>query len=328
MLKLPKFRLYGENDPLVEEIIQPHLDLRSWSDLEPEEKEIALQQLKNAGWIKEYSGEILKTIEYLNNEFLRICPGKNLHKIIPEYDGRISYGNISERKKAALADFEHILIHEEKEAIVFKMLTVFAKCYIDGYSYDQAKKATVDSKKHEYIDEAFKKNDRLAACLNHIFEQFAINAFLTRNGLVPRQDEKITKEIYIPTLRILEDPKWENVNKDLIGMFEEYRNKNYPEAITKAHRAVQRFLQILVGEEGKSGKGEVGKMFKKIKSEKIIPINKFTEPIINVFQGFISSERATNSTAKPAIKVATSSDSLLIMNVVMIFLQYCLQECK
>src|SRR5690606_3714440 len=98
---------------------------------------------------------------------------------------------------------------------------------------------------------------------------------------------------------------------------------NYSETITIAHRAVQRFLQKLVGEEGKNGKGEVGKLFSKAKSEGIIPVNRFTEPIVQVFQNFISSERANKSSAKPAKEEASSNDALLVMNVVMIFLQYC-----
>jgi len=89
--------------------------------------------------------------------------------------------------------------------------------------------------------------------------------FCTRNGFVPRQDNKITEEIYTPTLRVLADPKWKSVSIDLAKMFEDYRNENYPESITKAHSAVHRFLQILVGEEGKSGRGEVGKLFQKAK---------------------------------------------------------------
>lgn len=331
MVKLPKFRLYGEDNPQVEETIQPYLDLQNWSDLETEEKIIAFQQLRNNGWIEEYSRKILGTIEYLNNKFLRLCPGKNLHKITPIKSGYRGYSdesNISVRIKAAVDDFEYIFLHEKKEAMVFKMLTVFAEYHIVSYIYQEAEKETDNDKRREYINEAFKEFDLLANCLNHIFEQFSINTILTRNGLVPRQDERITEEIYIPTLKILENPKWKSVSKDLAGMFSEYRDENYPETITKAHRVIQRFLQILVGEEGKNSKGEVSKLFKKAKDENIVPANRFTEPIINVFQGFISSERATNSTAKPTMKIATSSDALLIMNVVMIFLQYCLQDNK
>lgn len=330
MSKIPKFILYGENDPLVEKTIQPHLSLRSWSELDEEEKTTALQEVKNWGWIDEFSSIVLWTIEDLNRKFLRICPGKNLHKIIPDHgDGfRRHFGNIVERRNAAVTDFTDIFLNENKEALVFKMLSVFSKYHIDNDYYKQADKETNDYERRKLINKAFETFDQWATCLNHIFEQYSINVVLTRNGLVPRQDERITEEIYVPTLRILEDPKWKNVSNDLAEMFSEYSDENYPEVITKAHSAVQRFLQILVGKEGKSGKGEVGKLFKKAKTEGIISTNRFTEPIIKVFQSFISSERATKSTAKPAMKSATSSDALLVMNVVMILLQHCLQENK
>jgi hypothetical protein len=109
-------------------------------------------------------------------------------------------------------------------------------------------------------------------------------------------------------------------------MFEEYRDRNYAEAITKAHAAVHRYLQILVGEDGKSGKGEVGKLFAAAKEAGLVPANRFSEPLVNLLQGYIVSERATNSTAKPALREATASDALLMMNVVLVFLQHCLQE--
>jgi len=164
--------------------------------------------------------------------------------------------------------------------------------------------------------------------LNHVFEQFAVNQLVTRNGFVPRQDEKITGAIYVPTLQALADPKWASVSRDLAKMFDDYRDENYPEVITKAHSAVQRFMQILVGEEGKSGKGELAKLFAKAKAEGIIAANRFTDPIISAMLAFVPSERATNSTAKPAMKEATPGDALLMMNVVMILLQYCLQNAK
>ena len=282
MLNIPKFLLYGQDDPRIEEDIQPRLPLRRWGNLEAAEKETALRELKNNGWLKNYSSNILETIDYLNHNFLRQCPGKNLPK--------------------------------------------FAESYIDKTYYQWAKKEQDEIKRDADIAQAFSNFDRLANCFNHIFDQFSINALFTRNGLVPRQDEKITEEVYVPTLKILTDPKWKTVSNDLAQMFEDYREENYSEAITKAHRAVQRFLQILVGEEGKSGKGEIGKLFIKAKLENIIPANHFTEPIVNVFQSYISSERATNSTAKPALKEATPSDALLMMNVVMVFLQFCLQK--
>lgn len=325
MIKVPKLIRYGQDDPGTEEIIQPTLTLRRWSDLSDAEKQIALQELKNKGWLDSYCKEILSTIEYLNHAFLRQCPGKHLHSIRPVQDHR-GFGNESNRMDAALKDFQHIFLQENSDAMVLRMLSEFARCYLDGLAYRQAAESKNDKKRKEYITSAFRRFDWLANCSNHIFEQFAVNQVVTRNGFVPRQDEKITSEVYIPTLTILADPKWKPVSADLAKMFEDYRAENYPEAITKAHSAVQRFLQILVGEEEKSGKGELGKLFSKAKAEGIIPVNRFTEPIITAIQGFIPSERATNSTAKPALKDATSSDALLMMNVVMILLQHCLQK--
>ncbi len=212
--------------------------------------------------------------------------------------------------------------------MVFRMVTVFAENHIERMYYIWAKEAKGDKKREENISKAFGKFDQLANCFNHIFEQFSVNAILTRNGLIPNQDEKITKDIYVPALKILSDPKWKTVSDDLSQMFNDHQQRKYPETITMAHRVVQRFLQILVGEEGKNSKGELANLFRKAKEQNLIPVNSFTEPIIQVFQGYIPSERATKSTAKPAKTEATSSDALLMMNVVMIFLQHCLQKNK
>lgn len=324
-MKIPRFRVYGQDDPEIEESIQTALPLRSWSDLSDSEKKTAFRELLNSGWVKSNSEKILRTIEHLNDQFLRECPGKNLHEIIPRR-GYSGLENNSEMMKAAAIDFGHIFLKHESDSLVFRMLSKFASCYVDDGYYNLAAKSQDDEEQKTLVDKAYQRFDRFANCLNHIFEQFSVNQLVTRSGFVPRQDEKITEEIYVPTLRILEDPKWKRVNADLASMFEEYRDGDYPEAITKAHRVVQRFLQILAGQEGKSAKGEVGRLFQRAKDQGLIPINRFTEPLVNLVQGFIVSERATKSTAKPALTDATSSDALLMMNVVMVFLQFCLHE--
>ncbi|BBO66100.1 hypothetical protein DSCA_00300 [Desulfosarcina alkanivorans] len=320
MVELQKFRLYGENDPQVEEKLQPNLELRGWLDLDKTEKANALQYMINTGWIEKYSKEILGTISYLNEHYLRICPGKNLHKIPPERGNRRGSGNEYKRIDAAIIDFKQILLSENSsEELVYLMLSKFAENYIDEYHYRITEKAEIEEERDSNIREAFRQFDRLSNCLNHIFDQFSLNVIITRIGLIPRQDIKITKNIYTPVLNILSDPKWKSLNGDLSIMFSNYREQNYPEVITMAHRSVQRFLQILVGEEGKSGKGEMKKLFATVKTQELIPINRFTEPLIKFFQGFIVSERATKSTAKPTEIIATSSDALLIMNLVMVF---------
>ena len=50
-MKIPKFLLYGEDDPKIESNIQPQLALRNWVNLSDEEKQIAFQQLKHSAWV-------------------------------------------------------------------------------------------------------------------------------------------------------------------------------------------------------------------------------------------------------------------------------------
>lgn len=328
MSKLPKFILYGQNDPDIQESIQPRLELRNWGDLNKEEKTVALRELRNNDWLESHTSNMLRTIEHLNHKFLRQCPGKYLHALNPQYNYYSRHDSDYKLREAAVIDFGNIFLQEQSDAMVLYMLSVFAKSYIDHNWYQRAEQAQDGEEREHHINSAFAKFDRLANCLNHIFEQFYVNQILTRNGFIPRQDNKIMNNVYIPTLGVLADPKWKAVSNDLAKMFEDYRNQNYSEAITKAHGAVQRFLQITVGKEGKSGKGEVSKLFQEAKSKGLIPVNRFTEPIINTIQGFIVSERATNSTAKPTLKDTTSSDALLMMNVVMILFQHCLQNTK
>jgi hypothetical protein len=229
---------------------------------------------------------------------------------------------------AALEDFKDIFLNERSSGIVLAMLSVFAREHIDQYHYGLAASAKAKADQAREVASAFENFDHLANCLNHIFEQFAINQLMTRSGLVPRQDEKISSEVYTPTLKSLAEPKWKSVSVDLGKMFEDYRNRQYAEVITKAHSALQRFLQVLVGEEGKNAKGELRNLFADAKQRGILQANRFTEPLVGVIQGFVPSERANNSTAKPSLKDATSAEALLVMNVVMVFIQFCLQNTR
>lgn len=249
-----------------------------------------------------------------------------LHNIPPKSSHSHRSDNFYPRAEAALDDFINILINSDSEPIVLVMLSRFAETQISDWQLDRAEKKTDPEERESLINDAYKKFDRLALCMNNIFEQFSVNALLTRTGIIPRQEDKITKEIYEPVLQTLADPKWKSLNDDIGKMFSEYRDGNYPEVITKAHGAVHRFLQVLVGEEGKSGKGEVGKLYSLAIRENKIPVSRFTKSIVDSIQSFIVAERATKSSAKPAKEDATSEDALLNMNVLMVFLQHCLQN--
>lgn len=197
-INIPNFTLYGESTPGFDSSVQPLLALRNWSDITSSERKTALQQLVNKGWI-DSSREILRTVSYLNETYLRVCPGKNLHAIRPE---RGSQGSNYKQQDAAVKDFYQIFSNES-DPLVLRMLSKLAQCYIDGYYLQLAADSTNKNKRSENLEEAFSKFDRFANCINHIFEQYAINQMLTRNGFVPRQDDKIDSSVYAPTLAAL-----------------------------------------------------------------------------------------------------------------------------
>ncbi len=322
--KIPKFLVYGEGNPEIEERIQPRLPIRNWDALDREEKKLMPSLLSQFFSISD--NNTIQTIAYLNHHFMRTSPGRELLKHLTPYDGELSdFDEWSHpyHLSAAEDDFRNIFM-DGSEALVFCMLSKFAKNLINEQYYDVAVKENDEEKQQKYIDRAFKEFDKFAKILNHIFGQFSINQMLTRNGFVPRQDERITEDVYVPTLRILANPQWKDVSDDLARMFEDYREKKYAEAITKAHSTVQRFLQILVGENGKNGKGEMGKLFQQAKDRGLISEN--AEPFVTAIQKTIVRARATSSDAKPAKKDATAADVLLVMNTVMVFLQYCLSK--
>ncbi|QQS58756.1 hypothetical protein IPN35_04085 [Candidatus Peregrinibacteria bacterium] len=324
-MKIPKFHIYGKDNPQVEYLIQAKLDLRSWEDLTKEEKEIILLQLSNNGWIKDYSTEILHAIKDLNYHFLRECPRKRLHKTPPQKEDRRRYDLDYDQIRAATEDFKDIFLNKKSEPLIFRMLSKFAEGFIDHTNYRWAEEATEEEKINQYIKEAFSKFDRLANCLNHIFEQFSINALMTREGIIPRQDQKIAEDIYVPVIQLLSNPEWKAVNEELKSSFDNFHNKKYEDCIASAHNVVQGFLQILIhGEYGKNGSGELAKLFSEAKTEK----EKYFSEDFDFFKNFFSAFRANKSTSKPKKQSATSDDALLMLNVVMIFLQHGLSQVE
>lgn len=322
MSDVPVFRLHGEDDDEIEGRMQAKLALRNWRELSPKERDIIKQELFNKNWIDESSREVLTAVEHLNTHFLRDVPGKRLHRIKPQNNGYTS--NDGARREAAYLDFQEILFKSENEDIVLRMLSAFARAYIKYSSYKAAMTELDAEKRAILIKEAFAVFDRLANTFNYLFRQFAVNVQVNRSGFIPVQDAKLAEQVYSPALSALSDPKFAKVNDDLAKMFADYRSGDFGDVITKAHSAVQRFLQISTGAEGKNGKGEMADLFAAAKANGLVSSSRFSDPLIKVLQGFFPSERATKSTAKPALKEATSRDAMLMMDLVMVFLHHCL----
>ena len=327
MADIPQFKLYGEDDSTFDDRIQPRLTMRSWSTLFAEEKETIFQDLINSHWIHKSSEGVLYSVLQLNHRFNRRLPAKNIHSVTivkSPINGRIQ--NLDFVMEEALKDFRHIFFNEQSEELVILILSLFAFSEINQDELEYAQRTQDREERENLVEYAFQKFDSFAKQLNYLFDQFCINLVITRSGIIPRQDDRITKEIYEPTLKALSDPKWRAVNLDLERMFSNFHAQNYPEVITDAHSATQRFLQIAVGKESKNSKGEFGRLFRKAKECGIVSNNSAIEPLVIGIGKFLPSVRAKMSTSKPASQTAKSSDALLVMNTVLVIIQHCLQN--
>ena len=206
------------------------------------------------------------------------------------------------------------------------MLSLFAKEHISDWCLHAAQEKKDSEERAGLINQAFDEFDRLANSLNQIFEQFNINVLVTRGGFIPGRMTGLTERSISRHSKYC--PTQNGIRSATIWRICSMTIKSRVIRRPSQKRTVQYnvFLQILVGNEGKNGKGELGILFARARKEGVISENQFTREIVKVFQGFISSKRAKNSTAKPALRPASSSDALLVMNVVMVFLQHCLQN--
>ena len=275
---------------------------------------------------QDYSNKcVVYSMEILNYQFTRIRPAINVHKAILS-EGRLPFN--TNLIVPALKDFRNLFINGKSEDLVLLMLSLYAYCLIDKHELNLADHETDSEKRKQYVDSAFGRFDNFANHLNHLFDQFGVNIIVTRLGFVPRQDKKIVKNVYEPTLEILSDPKWDSVNSIFREVFAEYHAQRYPDAITKAHNAVHQFLKIVFGEDGSSGKGQFGNLIKKAKSQEIISKTKEIQVLINWITRFLPSERANKGSAKPTSQTANSADALLVMNAALVLIQHCLQNLE
>lgn len=327
MSDLPKFRRYTVTNLEAGVRIQPELGLRGWDDLTESDKKTVLDQLVRQGWIDSASDNALSAVEYLNRNFMRVLPGKRVHATVPGQSRVSMYGRDHDLLRAAYLDFGQILLTASGD-LVMEMLSRFAEGLIDRFEYQSAERTTDSSEREKHLNNAFQKFDRFAASLNHMFEQFGIDQVVHRTGFAPRQDDVIVENLYKPTLALLADVKWKNVSNDLGEMFAAYRSGNFPEVITRAHSATQRFFQILAGsDEGKNGKGELKELVGILKKQGVLPSqDRFVEPVATAILRFLPAERAANSTAKPSMRDATNSEALLVMNTVLVLMQFCLSQ--
>ena len=172
----------------------------------------------------------------------------------------------------------------------------------------------------------FEELDGFKGSLNDVFEQFGINIYLTRCGFMLYQDKKITEEIYNPVLNFLSDEKWKEVSRELKDAFRDYQaktEKGYSSSITHSISALEAFLQLSL--YGTVGKGTLGSLIKEATKKELIPNDPFSKKIFDNIESILAQTRKEKGDAHPKKEYANEKTARLILNIVMIFLQHCIQ---
>jgi hypothetical protein len=161
--------------------------------------------------------------------------------------------------------------------------------------------------------------DEFTKDLNDVFEQFGIYVFLTRQGFIPRQSEKITKDVYIPVLEALNSEEYAEVNEMLKKSFINFTDKHYDKVITNSINAVQAYLQLKI--HNKIGNGNLKTLLVEAQKQKIIPSDKLINDLYGNIESFFARIRQEKTDSHPSIEKATVDDALFVLNLAMVILQ-------
>jgi len=316
------FKFFSETNREAERFLKPDLGLRSWNDLSTDEKDKIWHHLKQYFFVdiqkveryerrEPYLYEIRRSyadrvgyMEYRRNAIVIV---KSIVYLNEKYKAKSFAENYLKKPDldAACCDFYHIFMNQE-EFVVIELLSFYAKFL---------------------LSQGCKFFDGFRERLNDVFLQFGIKYHLTRDGFIPRQEEKIIEEIYEPVLSCLRDPKWKEVSKILSDAFDEYRKntpQGYSNCVTNTVSAIQAFLQIIVNE--KTGKGEISKLIPEAQKRKLIPDDFFTKKIFVNLESILARERSDNGTAHPKKEYANEKNARTMLNLAMIFFQHCIQK--
>lgn len=309
------FKFWSVTQPDAMKELHPDLGLRDWDELSIDEKDKIWHYLKNFF----VSGD-----ENLRTFFAVYCLNEN-HKYR-------SYGKHflhDQSPKSARMDFEHIF-RNESQHVLFELISCFCRAILVERSDktiwkgDKESEEKYKSRLNEWRYEDF---DKFAERLNDVLEHFGINVELARQGFIPRQDKRITKEIYEPVLQFLSNEEWKPVSRDLRDAFRDYQLKTvdgYSSCITHTISAVEAFLQIVL--YGETGKGTLGGLIPEAQKKNLIPRDTFTGQIFKNMEAIFARERKETGDAHPKKEYANERNARTLLNLAMVFLQHCIQK--
>ena len=335
------FKLWSDLNPEAREELKPDLGLRNWDSLSEDEKYKIWKYLELYFFDKDprinykhpYADSKGNYYEFLGND--KEDKRKRILYSIRILDGKFkvkSYArNYLENKNlnSACIDFYKIFM-EQNENVVIELLSLYCKILISERK-DKEIAQDFDEEEEEYQQRLenwrWEDFDKFREYLNEVFTDFGINLYLTRQGFMPCQEEKIVKEIYEPVLSFLSHPRWKEVSKILSDAFDEYRKstpQGYSNCVTNTVSAIQAFLQIVVN--GDTGKGEISKLIPAAQKKELIPSDFFTQEIFKNIESILARQRKETGIAHPKKEYATEKNSRLVLNLAMIFIQHCIQK--
>lgn len=309
------FKLWSETNNDAKELLSPNLELRDWNQLNQNEKQKIWLYLKY--WFT--SEEDIKRV------FFSILELNELHKYRSPAKNFLS----DHSRNNAFLDFQEIFLNEDQH-VVFELLSCFCQQILkerENSEFYRNEKESDESYNKRFTEWRHEEFDKFAERVNDVFEHFSINVVITRTEFIMRQDKKITEEIYIPVLNFLSSKKWTEVNKNLKDAFRAYQEKTesgYSNCVTYGISALQAFLQVLV--QGKIGKGNISPLIKEAQKKNLIPNDAFSNQIFTNIESILMQERQENSDAHPKKEYANEKDARLVLNLIMIFLQHCIQN--
>lgn len=330
-----KFKLWSQIKTGAKENINPKLGLRSWSELEYQEKERMWRyfQLKNH-FVFDKPDEDFYYEEVPVNEcdFQAIIDAVNfMNKTYKKFEYTENFLN-GDMHQGSFKDFKMIFLNEKSD-VVLELLSAYSRSLFlfrdkkdirdkeDGETQEEYEKKVLEFKLEPL--EIFK------AIFNDIFEQFELNVRLTKGGIIPFNPKYIIKEIYDPVFEALCDKKFEKVNREIEDAIKHFRQKNkdsYSICITLCIGAIEEFLKVIIAEKyQKADSSTLADLISEALKKQIIPNDFFSKQVFSNLKSILARERKEKGNAHAKEEYATEKNAKLMLNLTVVFIQHCLE---
>ena len=327
------FKLWSESNSDIKSILKPIIEIREWSDISQQEKHQIWKHLERFLFDKQqktewdfYSWQRLYFHFYKNVYKESII--NTIREINKKYKSNCYTPHFLEKNTENSVCFDFINIFDnENSDILLEMISIYCYNLIQAnpksYVYKRPEESTEEFEFRENENQYLYFDD-FSESLNEVFGDYWLNIYLTREWWISKQEEKIIHDIYEPVIKCLSIWNYKEVERDLSDAFEDYSKKDYSGSITKWFSALQGFLQIKVKWE--IWKGDFAWLIKEGIKNKIIGDDIFTTTIFKDIESIIARYRMENADSHPKLEYANEKSAQLFLNLIMVFIQHCMQK--